>query len=528
MIFVLVSLVSLMVVFISVDVGGSVNYYFGLVNESFDSLSFQYDSNLSLNLLIMLLVCGILSISYVFHYLRNWRESVLLVLIMIIFILVMMMLVLSGNLVSTLILWEYLGLVSFFLILYYGSWVSYRGGTITLVCSRFGDVALFFLVGYSIGYGGGLSLIIIGFLVWLVVGSKSALFPFTSWLLEAMRAPTPVSSLVHSSTLVAAGIWFYLNYSSLLGVFVFDYSWMVLIILVSSILSIIVSGVCSLICNDIKQVVALSTCSNISWIVVMLILGENNLALVQLIVHGLSKCMVFIVVGDYISCSSGGQIINQLVVNIFGSIRDFIFVFFLVIGLSGFPFMGLYFGKHLFIGSMYSVNLSNLGLDLILELCFVLSMIYSVRFMLLLDGNGVSCVSSVRCLYNLSWLFLLSGSLIGIYLCFLEVEGCFHLYNLDSMYLLICLSLGFMVGVYLSYVYIYKDWLSNLMGLDIVVWLFSKCMIMIIGLYQLVMFRWEISLFEWVCSVINISVIRWCFNLVLLNLSVIIVLFSII
>lgn len=42
--------------------------------------------------------------------------------------------------------------------------------------------------------------------------TKSASFPFVSWLLEAMRAPTPVRSLVHSSTLVAAGVWFYLKY----------------------------------------------------------------------------------------------------------------------------------------------------------------------------------------------------------------------------------------------------------------------------------------------------------------------------
>nr|QIQ48864.1 NADH dehydrogenase subunit 5 [Schistosoma spindale] len=528
MIFVLVVLVGLMIVFVNVDVGGSVNYCFSLVGDIFDGLSFQYNSSWSLNLLVMLLICSILSVSYVFHYLRNWCESILLVLIMIIFSLIMMMLMLSGNLFSTLILWEYLGLVSFFLILYYGFWFSYRGGAITLVCSRFGDVALFFLLGYSANYGGGLSLIVVGFLLWLVVSSKSALFPFTSWLLEAMRAPTPVSSLVHSSTLVAAGVWFYLNYVGLLGFLVFDYSWIVSFILVSSVLSVIVSGVCSLVCNDIKQIVALSTCSNISWIVVMLLLGENSLALVQLIVHGLTKCMVFIIVGDYISCSSGGQIINQLVVSIIGSIREFIFVFFLVIGLSGFPFIGLYFGKHLFIGSMYSVNLSNLGLDLVLGFCFMLSMIYSVRFMLILDGYGVNCVSSVRCLYKLSWLFLLFGSLIGIYLCFLEVDGCFHLYSLDSIYLLICLSLGFSFGVYLSYFYIYKDWLSNLMGLDIVVWLFSKCMVVLTNLYQLILFRWEMGLFEWVCSIINVSITRWCFNLVLLNLSVIIVVFSII
>lgn len=92
----------------------------------------------------------------------------------------------------------------------------------------------------------------------LVVLSKRASFPFFSWLLEAMRAPTPVSSLVHSSTLVAAGVWFMLRYCYLLGDGVEG------LLFVFSMVGILVSGLCALTVDDLKKMVALSTCSKIS------------------------------------------------------------------------------------------------------------------------------------------------------------------------------------------------------------------------------------------------------------------------
>lgn len=81
----------------------------------------------------------------------------------------------------------------------------FRAAVVTLISSRIGDVGLFCVFCWmcnDFGAWGGL----IGCLIFFVVCSKSAGYPLTSWLVEAMRAPTPVSSLVHSSTLVAAGV----------------------------------------------------------------------------------------------------------------------------------------------------------------------------------------------------------------------------------------------------------------------------------------------------------------------------------
>lgn len=74
-------------------------------------------------------------------------------------------LMLSGKFITTLVFWEYLGLVRFVLILYYRVWESYRGGVVTLVSSRFGDVALFIVVGCCIGMGRGVSLIVLRLMV---------------------------------------------------------------------------------------------------------------------------------------------------------------------------------------------------------------------------------------------------------------------------------------------------------------------------------------------------------------------------
>lgn len=98
-----------------------------------------------------------------------------------------------------------MGLVRFFLILFYSKRRSLRASLITLFASRFGDVALFFLIMWSFRWL-DFSWFVSGVFLFLVVFTKRAGYPFISWLLEAMRAPTPVRSLVHSSTLVAAGV----------------------------------------------------------------------------------------------------------------------------------------------------------------------------------------------------------------------------------------------------------------------------------------------------------------------------------
>jgi NADH-ubiquinone oxidoreductase chain 5 len=124
------------------------------------------------------------------------------------------------NIVAILLGWDGLGLVSFLLVIYYQNYKSLAGGIITVLMNRVGDVMILLSIGllcregnFSIFYfleNGELSLVC-GMLV--VAGmTKRAQIPFSSWLPAAMAAPTPVSALVHSSTLVTAGVFLLIRF----------------------------------------------------------------------------------------------------------------------------------------------------------------------------------------------------------------------------------------------------------------------------------------------------------------------------
>ena len=319
------------------------------------------------------------------------------------FVAIMFSLILTGNFLSTLIFWEYLGVISFFLILFYGRYLSLRSSVITLVSSRFGDVGLFILImmvcsGYSINMQIPL---MVTFL--LIVLTKSASFPFIRWLLEAMRAPTPVRSLVHSSTLVAAGVWFFMRYDFLLyfsNIFVFS---------LFLLLTILISGLRCFFFVDLKKIVALSTCNNIAWCIFYLIFGETVLALFQLIRHGVSKCMLFMLVGDVMRGSKGAQssrgVYRAYLYGNWGIFR----LFSVILGLSGAPFIGVFFTKHLLLTNF--MNISKISLVLIVLACVFLSYFYSFRFCaILLNTLSRSIVGVLYC-FNSSliiyfWLFI--------------------------------------------------------------------------------------------------------------------------
>lgn len=127
------------------------------------------------------------------------------------------MLIIRPNLIRILLGWDGLGLVSYCLVIYFQNVKSYNAGILTALSNRIGDVALLLAIAWILNYGSwnyifyldiiknNIEIIIIGGLVILAAITKSAQIPFSSWLPAAIAAPTPVSALVHSSTLVTAG-----------------------------------------------------------------------------------------------------------------------------------------------------------------------------------------------------------------------------------------------------------------------------------------------------------------------------------
>nr|UFQ88808.1 NADH dehydrogenase subunit 5 [Rhinebothroides sp. MZUSP 8017] len=340
---------------------------------------------ISIGILLMLGICFGYAYFYTGHYFGGDVMGIELNKIICTFVGVMATLVLTGDFLSTLVLWEYLGVVSFFLILFYSNYLSLRSSVITLVASRFGDVCMFIIISvwlYSI-----FPSYIPAILLFFIIITKSAGFPFISWLLEAMRAPTPVSSLVHSSTLVAAGVWFSMRYD--IFIFLSDS----LVFLSILLLTIFITGVCCFFFLDLKKIVALSTCNNISWCVIYLLCGDVVLSLFQLASHGVSKCLLFMLVGDVMSGTGGSQASNCVYTpRLYGNWGVF-GLFSIVLGLSGAPFIGVFFTKHLFLTCFFSGF--NYLLISFIYLCVFLSYFYSFRLCSILSNLNNSCSAGV-------------------------------------------------------------------------------------------------------------------------------------
>ena len=150
------------------------------------------------------------------------------ILLVVIFVLSIIILIISPNLISVLLGWDGLGLVSYCLVIYFQNVKSYNAGILTALSNRIGDVALLIAIAWILNYGSwnyifylemiknDLSMFLIGILVIIAAITKRAQIPFSSWLPAAIAAPTPVSALVHSSTLVTAGVYLLIRFNILL------------------------------------------------------------------------------------------------------------------------------------------------------------------------------------------------------------------------------------------------------------------------------------------------------------------------
>jgi NADH-ubiquinone oxidoreductase chain 5 len=206
-------------------------------------------------------------------------------------------------------------LVSYCLVIYYESEKTSNSGVLTILSNRLGD--LFFLVGICwclnygsfnfsyLGWGLGDSYLLVVFLCVMVAGmTRGAQIPFSAWLPAAIAAPTPISSLVHSSTLVTAGVYLLIRFN---GVLNFNF-----ILLFLSLLTLLISGVRAIYELDLKKIIALSTLSQLGLIILTLSLGLEELAFFHLISHALFKSLLFLCAGVYIHIWGDVQDIRKI------------------------------------------------------------------------------------------------------------------------------------------------------------------------------------------------------------------------
>ena len=202
----------------------------------------------------------------------------------------------SRNSLSSLLLgWDGLGISSFVLIIWYQRWNRIDRGMITFLTNRFGDLFLILSIRRFLFFGwtrersalAGL----FPFLIITACLTKRAQIPFRVWLPIAIRAPTPIRALVHSRTLVTAGIFIIIKLHHLhIRTVLFSFG----------VRTILIAGIISLLEIDLKKIVALSTLSQLG--LMFSILGRGLLSLVffHLLRHALVKSAFFILVGNYL------------------------------------------------------------------------------------------------------------------------------------------------------------------------------------------------------------------------------------
>lgn len=252
--------------------------------------------------------------------------------------------------------WDGLGVVSFFLIMYYQSSVSLYSAIFTLLINRLGDcffvvfIILFFtsFMSSTFIFYDFYSQLSVGVIILVAFATKSALFPFSPWLPAAMAAPTPISSLVHSSTLVTAGLFLIIRRYP----FISSYEFLQISLTSVGLFTSFYAGLSSLIEPDLKKVVALSTLSHLGFICLGLGLGCPLLAFVHLLAHAFFKSSLFVRLGALISQYSHYQ--DSRFYSRIAVFNPFFRVVILVscANLIGLPFLSGFYSK-----------------DLILEVC---------------------------------------------------------------------------------------------------------------------------------------------------------------
>ena len=498
------------------------------ISSSVIYLTFIIDSTALYFIRLVRLVSGsviIFSSSYIISE-KFFSRFIFLVFM---FIMSIFLLILSPNIISLLLGWDGLGVTSYLLVIFYQRNKSYNAGILTALTNRLGDVGLLVSISLII-YIGSWSYVFINItdkifsqiLVYLIIISactKRAQIPFSAWLPAAIAAPTPVSALVHSSTLVTAGVYLLIrinliiieiNIRKFLGTL--------------GILTIIIAGITAIVEIDIKKVIALSTLRQLGIIIIILGIGNPVLSFFHLISHAFFKAILFICAGLIIHRIKDYQDIRKIGFNYLNINLSVSIIIIANIRLCGLPFLSGFYSKDLII-EIVIIKGKNIFLFFMLILGTSLTVIYSCRLNFLISLNFIKTES----LYNIRE----NANLIILGIFFLApisvTGGLIISWNIMSINKIIFLPfwmksfvLLLIVASLISYLYIFNN--IQFLYKSIYIWFFSNMWFIpysinlslaylslnySISFFKYVEIIWsEIFLFKFIFSSINNSFFR--------------------
>uniref|UniRef100_A0AB38ZGG8 NADH-ubiquinone oxidoreductase chain 5 n=1 Tax=Hexarthrius vitalisi TaxID=617888 RepID=A0AB38ZGG8_9SCAR len=300
------------------------------------------------------------------------------------FVASMLLLIFSPNLISILLGWDGLGLVSYCLVIYYQNVKSYNAGMLTALTNRLGDVAFLMSIAWMLNFGSWNYVYFLDFMnssfemevimcLMLFAGmTKSAQIPFSSWLPAAMAAPTPVSSLVHSSTLVTAGVYLLIRFNFSMGI------WTSMILLFVGSLTMFMAGLGASYEFDLKKIIALSTLSQLGLMMSILSMGGYVLAFYHLLTHALFKALLFMCAGAMIHSMGNKQDIRFMGGMIYQMPLTCTFFIICNMSLCGLPFLSGFYSKDLIL-EVVSMNFVGVYIYVMYFLSTGLTVAYTFR-----------------------------------------------------------------------------------------------------------------------------------------------------
>nr|QNG56308.1 NADH dehydrogenase subunit 5 [Palaestes nicaraguae] len=452
------SLFMMSVYFMIIDLSLILEFNLTFINSSSFVMSVLIDW-MSLLFMSFVLFISSMVIFYSSDYMSGDLNINRFILLVVMFVVSMILLIISPNLISILLGWDGLGLVSYCLVVYYQNVKSYNAGMLTALSNRVGDVALLISIAWMMNYGSwnyimyldfmknDYFMMIISTLVILASITKSAQIPFSAWLPAAMAAPTPVSSLVHSSTLVTAGVYLLIRFNFCFSEF------LMILLLILGCLTMFMSGLGANFEFDLKKIIALSTLSQLGLMMSILALGEYYLAFFHLLTHALFKALLFMCAGNMIHNLSGCQDIRFMGGLIYYMPLTCAFFNVSNFALCGLPFLSGFYSKDLIVEVM-SMYYMNIFMYMIFYISIGLTVCYSIRLSYYLMFGEMNFLN--LSLISESGMLMLKG--MGGLILLVILMGSFLMWSMFSTPYFICLSflmklitlLMILIGLYLG------------------------------------------------------------------------------